>query len=155
METRDWTDRAFDPSTGPILVQVDTVEHLFNPIDPQPLNLRDLDGEIADWITSWAEEQHDAKSLAIEIVVADDSATGRENHVAAGPADLLHHRAHHRNGAHLRRSELIRPTAVCSRSPASQAVHQEPDTDDNGNDRDEVLGVGLHPRPDACEVIHR
>ena len=86
METRDWTDRAFDPSTGPILVQVDTVEHLFNPIDPQPLNLRDLDVEIADWITNWAEEQHDEKSLTIEIVLADDSAAGRHMLLASGGA---------------------------------------------------------------------
>ena len=105
METRDWTDRAFDPSTGPILVQVDTVEHLFNPIDPQPLNLRDLDVEIADWITNWAEEQHDEKSLTIEIVVADDSAAGREEHVAAG---IHNHFAYRRWAAGRRLSRLWR-----------------------------------------------
>ena len=105
METRDWTDRAFDPSTGPILVQVDTIEHLFNPIDPQPLNLRDLDVEIADWITNWAEEQHDEKSLTIEIVVADDSATGREGHVAAG---IHNHFAYRRWAAGRRLSRLWR-----------------------------------------------
>ena len=105
METRDWTDRAFDPSTGPILVQVDTVEHLFNPIDPQPLNLRDLDVEIADWITNWAEEQHDEKSLTIEIGVADDSATGREEHVAAG---IHNHFAYRRWAAGRRLSRLWR-----------------------------------------------
>jgi hypothetical protein len=84
MEKRDWSDRSFDPSKGPIQVNVDTIEHLFNPIDPQPLNLRDLDVEIADWITNWAEEQHDQKVITIEVVVADDSANGREDQVTAG-----------------------------------------------------------------------
>ena len=105
METRDWTDRAFDPSTGPILVQIDTIEHLFNPLDPQPLNLRDLDAEIADWITNWAEEQHDEKSLNIEIVVADHSATGREKQVAAG---IHNHFAYRRWAAGRRLSRLWR-----------------------------------------------
>ena len=84
METRDWTDRDFDPSKGPILVRVSTVEELFNPIDPQPLNIRDLDTEIADWIGEWAEEQHGSLAITLKIVVSDDSAAGREDLVAAG-----------------------------------------------------------------------
>ena len=43
METIDWSDRDADPSSGPILVKVPTVEQLFNPIDPQPFDRRDLD----------------------------------------------------------------------------------------------------------------
>jgi hypothetical protein len=105
MESRDWSDRSFDPSTGPILVQVETIEHLFNPIDPQPLNLRDLDAEIADWITNWAEEQHDVKELTIEIVVTDDSANGREEQVAAG---IHNHFAYQRWAAGRRLSHMWR-----------------------------------------------
>ncbi len=103
MEARDWTDRSFDPSTGPILVKVETVEHLFNPLDPQPLNLRDLDVETADWITNWAEEQHDKKTLAIEIVVADNSAVGREEQVTSG---IHNHFAYRRWAAGRRLSRL-------------------------------------------------
>jgi hypothetical protein len=105
METRDWTDRAFDPSTGPIQVKIDTIEHLFNPIDPQPLNLRDLDAEIADWITNWAEEQHDQKVITIEVVVADDSANGREEQVTAG---IHNHFAYRRWAAGRKLSHLWR-----------------------------------------------
>lgn len=105
METRDWTDRTFDPSTGPILVKIDTIEHLFNPLDPQPLNLRDLDAEIAEWITNWAEEQHDKKSLTIRIVVADASAAGLEEHVTSG---IHNHFAYRRWAAGRRLSRLWR-----------------------------------------------
>jgi len=84
METRDWTDRDFDPSKGPILVKVATVEQLFNPIDPQPFNIRDLDVEVADWIGEWAEEQRDQASITITVMVADGSAAAREELVADG-----------------------------------------------------------------------
>jgi hypothetical protein len=84
MEPRDWTDRAFDPSKGPILVRVATVEQLFNPIDPQPFNLRDLDVEVADWIGEWAEEQRGHGEITIKVLIADDSAADSEELVAEG-----------------------------------------------------------------------
>ncbi len=84
METRDWTDRYFDPSKGPILVKVASVEQMFNPLDPQPLDIRDLDVEIADWITQWAEEQRGDGPIAIEVLVSDHSAVGHEAAVANG-----------------------------------------------------------------------
>jgi hypothetical protein len=109
MESRDWTDRAFDPSTGPIMVRVDTIEHLFNPIDPQPLNLRDLDAEIAEWIANWAEEQRDHKEIIIQVVVNDDSANGREEAVTAG---IHNHFAYQRWAAARRLSHLWRDGRV-------------------------------------------
>jgi hypothetical protein len=84
METRDWTDRDFDPSKGPILVKVATVEQLFNPIDPQPFNIRDLDVEVADWIGEWADEQRDQRSITIAVMVSDGSAAPHQHLVADG-----------------------------------------------------------------------
>ena len=84
METRDWTDREFDPSKGPILVKVSTVERLFNSLDPQPLDVRDLDVEIADWIGEWADEQRRDAPITIEVLVADNSAAGLEPMVVSG-----------------------------------------------------------------------
>ena len=84
METRDWTDPSFDPSSGPILVRIDTVELLFNPMDPHPIQLRDLDVEVSEWITEWAEEQPRRAPIEITIVVGDDSAHGREDLIIHG-----------------------------------------------------------------------
>jgi len=105
METRDWTDSDFDPSKGPIMVKVPTVEQLFNPIDPQPFNLRDLDVEVADWIGEWADEQRDQDTITIMVVVSDDSAASREDLVAAG---IRNHFAYRRWATSRRLSRLWR-----------------------------------------------
>jgi hypothetical protein len=128
METRDWTDHDFDPSKGPILVKVATVEALFNPIDPQPFNLRDLDVEVADWIGEWAEEQRDSPSITITVIVADGSAAGREDLVAAG---IRNHFAYRRWAVARRMSRLWRDgrislviglTALVTLSTASRLI---------------------------------
>jgi hypothetical protein len=67
--------------------------------------VRDLDVEIADWITNWAEEQHDQKVITIEVVVADDSANGREEQVTAG---IHNHFAYRRWAAGRKLSHLWR-----------------------------------------------
>jgi hypothetical protein len=105
METRDWTDREFDPSKGPILVKVATVERLFNPIDPQPLDRRDLDIEVADWISEWAAEQRGDGPVTIEVLVADASAAGREDLVSEG---IRNHFAYQRWATSRRLSRLWR-----------------------------------------------
>jgi hypothetical protein len=129
METRDWSDPDFDPSKGPIMVRVGTVEELFNPIDPQPLNLRDLDTEIADWIGEWAEEQHGNVPIVLKIVVSDESAGGREGLVAAG---IKNHFAYRKwaSGRKLSRlwrdgriSLVIGLTALVSLTTASRLIN--------------------------------
>ena len=69
---------------GPIQVRVATVEHLFNPMDPSPLNERSLDQEVADWIEEWAEDLDHENPVEVEIFVADDRLNGREEAVAHG-----------------------------------------------------------------------
>ncbi len=105
METRDWAIRGFDPSKGPIQVRVDTVEDLFNPIDPHPLHLRDLDVEIAGWITDWAQEQPGRVPVSIAVRVADASFEGRESAVSDG---IHNHFAYRRWDASRRLSRLWR-----------------------------------------------
>lgn len=105
METRDWSDRDLDPSEGPILVKVGTIEQLFNPMDPQPLDRRDLDVEVASWISEWAEEQRGKTAIIIKVVVGDDSASGREVLVAEG---IRNHFAYQRWAAARRLSRLWR-----------------------------------------------
>jgi hypothetical protein len=105
MQLSDWNDRSFDPSTGPIQVRVDTIEHLFNPMDPQPLNFRDLDVEIATWITDWADEQRRGVPISIMVVVSDDSAAAREQMVIDG---IHNHFAYRRWAAGRQLSRLFK-----------------------------------------------
>jgi hypothetical protein len=105
MELKDWNDRSFDPSKGPIFVRVDTIEHLFNPLDPQPLNVRDLDVEIGTWITDWADEQKKGAPVEITVVVADDSAHGKEQLVTDG---IHNHFAYRRWAAGRQLSRLFK-----------------------------------------------
>ncbi len=105
MEHRDWSDRDFDPSKGPIQVRVGTIEQLFNPIDPQPLDVRDLDVEVADWISEWAEEQRRDGPITIEVLVGDNSADGREVAVTSG---IRNHFAYRRWATARRLSRLWR-----------------------------------------------
>ena len=143
METRDWTDRAFDPSKGPILVKVATVEQLFNPIDPQPFDIRDLDVEVADWISEWAEEQRDQQTITIAVMVADGSAASREELVAEG---IRNHFAYRKWATGRRLSRLWRDgrislviglTALVSLTTASRLVSA------NGNAWNSLLREGL------------
>ena len=134
MESRDWTDRAFDPSQGPISVRVATVEQLFNPIDPQPFNLRDLDVEVANWIGEWAEEQRGHDDITIEVLIADDSAANREDLVADGIRNHFAYRrwATARNLSRLWRdgriSLMIGLTALISLSSASRFLLSNSDS---------------------------
>ena len=105
METIDWSDRDTDPSSGPILVKVPTVEQLFNPIDPQPFDRRDLDVEVADWIGDWAQDQRDQATITIRVIVGDGSAAGREELIATG---IRNHFAYRRWATGRRLSRLWR-----------------------------------------------
>ena len=128
MELRDWNDRDFDPSKGPIHVRVGAVEELFNPMDPQPLHLRDLDSEVAGWISEWAEEQHGASPVTINVVVAREASSDTQTQVTAG---IKNHFRYQRWAAARRLSRLWRDgrislviglTALISLTTASRVL---------------------------------
>ena len=54
MEQRNWPRTRDELNESPIQVRVATVEHIFNPMDPTPLEERSLNQEVADWIEEWA-----------------------------------------------------------------------------------------------------
>jgi len=84
MEQRHWPRTHDELSEGTIQVRVATVEHLFNPMDPSPLDERSLDQEVADWIEEWAEDLDHDHRVEVEIYVADDRLNGREEAIARG-----------------------------------------------------------------------
>jgi len=84
MERRQWPRTHDELSEGPIQVRVASVEHLFNPMDPSPLDERSLDQEVADWIEEWAEDLDHDHPVEVEIHVADDRLNGREEAIVHG-----------------------------------------------------------------------
>lgn len=83
MEQQNWPRSQRELDEGPIQVRVPTVERIFNPMDPQPIEERSLNVEVADWIEEWAEDI-DEDRIVLEIYVADASHLGREHLVVAG-----------------------------------------------------------------------
>ncbi|HNJ96709.1 MAG TPA: hypothetical protein PLV13_01190 [Ilumatobacteraceae bacterium] len=84
MEQRHWPRSHEELSAGPIKVRVPTVEHVFNAMDPTPLEERTLNWEVADWIEEWAEDIGGDKPLTIEIHLTEGSADSRGEAVASG-----------------------------------------------------------------------
>ena len=52
-----------------IEVHISELRQLFNPIDPSPLNERDLESKAEDFIVSWARSVGGDASLALEVLV--------------------------------------------------------------------------------------
>jgi hypothetical protein len=84
VEQQNWPRSQRELDEGPIQVRVPNVERIFNPMDPQPLDERSLNIEVADWIEEWAEDIDGDEAIVLEIYVADASHVGREALVVAG-----------------------------------------------------------------------
>ena len=84
MEQRQWPRTHDELVAGPIRVRVATVEHLFNPMDPSPLEERSLNAEVADWIEEWAEDFDHDHAVDVEICVTDGRVGDREEAIVAG-----------------------------------------------------------------------
>jgi hypothetical protein len=84
MEQRHWPRNHDELSDGPILLRIPTIDHLFNPMDPSPLDERALDEEVADWIEEWAEDLDDDRPLTVEIHVTGGLAPEREAAAVTG-----------------------------------------------------------------------
>ncbi|MEQ1872775.1 MAG: hypothetical protein ABL953_03525 [Ilumatobacteraceae bacterium] len=84
MEQRYWPRTRDELNKRPIQVRVATVEHIFNPMDPTPLNERSLNQEVADWIEEWAEDLDKDQPITLEILVADGRFAGREEAIVTG-----------------------------------------------------------------------
>lgn len=84
MEQRQWPRTKEELNQPHIQVRVPSVEHIFNPMDPTPLEERTLNSEVADWIEEWAEDLDRDQPLTIELHVADGRLLGREAAITAG-----------------------------------------------------------------------
>jgi hypothetical protein len=84
VEQQNWPRSQRELDEGPIQVRVPNVERIFNPMDPQPLDDRSLNVEVADWIEEWAEDIDNKEPIVLEVYVADGSHVGREDLVIAG-----------------------------------------------------------------------
>lgn len=84
MEQRNWPRTHDELNDSPIQVRVPTVEHIFNPMDPTPLEERSLNQEVADWIEEWAEDLDKGQEITVEIYVADGRFAGREQAIING-----------------------------------------------------------------------
>ena len=84
MEQRFWPRTHDELNDSPIQVRVATVEGIFNPMDPTPLEERSLNQEVADWIEEWAEDIGGDKPLSIEIHLTEGAADSRGEAIARG-----------------------------------------------------------------------
>jgi hypothetical protein len=84
MEQRNWPRSHDELQATPIQVRVATVEQIFNPMDPTPLEDRSLNPEVADWIEEWAEDLDRDQPITLEVMVADQRLAGREEAIATG-----------------------------------------------------------------------
>ncbi len=84
MEQRNWPRTRDELNESPIQVRVATVEGIFNPMDPSPLEERSLNQEVADWIEEWAEDFDKDHAITVEIHVADGRFAGREHDIVNG-----------------------------------------------------------------------
>jgi hypothetical protein len=91
VEQRSWPRTQQEFNEGPIQVRVPTVERIFNPVDPSPLEERSLNDEVAAWIEEWAEDI-DEEHVVLEIYVADGTVIGKEAAVTAGLRDHFEYR---------------------------------------------------------------
>lgn len=84
MEQRHWPRSHDELQDGPIQVRVGSVDQIFNPMDPTPLEERSLNLEVADWIEEWAEDLDKDQPITLEILVADNKLSGREPAIVSG-----------------------------------------------------------------------
>ncbi|MFZ4718459.1 MAG: hypothetical protein ACOYMR_03480 [Ilumatobacteraceae bacterium] len=84
MEQRNWPGSRDELEGGPIQVRVASVEQIFNPMDPTPLEERSLNIEVADWIEEWAEDLDADVPITIEVLVGDQRLAGREDAITDG-----------------------------------------------------------------------
>ena len=84
MEQRFWPLTHDELNDSPIQVRVATVEGIFNPMDPTPLEERSLNQEVADCIEEWAEDFDKDHEITVEIYVADGRLAGREGAITNG-----------------------------------------------------------------------
>lgn len=92
MEQKSWPRSQRELNEGPIQVRVPSVERMFNPMDPSPLEERSLNDEVAIWIEEWAEDIDGDEPIALEIFVGDGSAQGKEEQITAGLRDHFEYR---------------------------------------------------------------
>lgn len=92
MEPRAWPPSQRELNEGPIQVRVPTIERIFNPMDPSPLQERSLNTEVAAWIEEWAEDIDGDEPIALQIFVADGSSSGKEAAIIAGLRDHFEYR---------------------------------------------------------------
>lgn len=93
MEQRNWPRTRDELNESPIQVRVATVEGIFNPMDPSPLEERSLNQEVADWIEEWAEDFDKDHPITVEIHVADGRFAGREHAIVNGLHNHFEYRA--------------------------------------------------------------
>ncbi|MGB8861531.1 MAG: hypothetical protein WCC60_19910 [Ilumatobacteraceae bacterium] len=93
MEQRFWPRTHDELNESPIQVRVATVEGIFNPMDPTPLEERSLNQEVADWIEEWAEDFDKDHEITVEIYVADGRFAGREHAIVNGLHNHFEYRA--------------------------------------------------------------
>jgi len=93
MEQRNWPRTHDELNESPIQVRVATVEGIFNPMDPTPLEERSLNQEVADWIEEWAEDFDKDHEITVEIYVADGRFAGREHAIVNGLHNHFEYRA--------------------------------------------------------------
>ncbi|MBI4883586.1 MAG: hypothetical protein HY826_05965 [Actinobacteria bacterium] len=128
MEQRNWPRTRDELNESPIQVRVATVEHIFNPMDPTPLDERSLNQEVADWIEEWAEDLEKNEPITVEIYVADGRLAGRERAIVNG----LHNHFEYREWQSARQlrkllregrlSLLIGIVAIAGFNAASRAI---------------------------------
>jgi hypothetical protein len=128
MEQRHWPRTHDELNEGSIHVRVATVEHIFNPMDPTPLEERSLNQEVADWIEEWAEDFDKDHPVDVEIYVADGRINGREDAIINGLHNHFEYRAW-QAGRQLskllregRISLVIGLTAIASLNAASRLI---------------------------------
>lgn len=84
MEQRHWPRTHDELNESPIQVRVASVDGIFNPMDPSPLDERSLNAEVADWIEEWAEDFDKDHEITVEIYVADSGLAGRGQAITNG-----------------------------------------------------------------------
>ncbi len=84
MEQRHWPRTHEELNQQHIQVRVASVEHIFNPMDPTPLEERTLNTEVADWIEEWAEDLDRDQPITVEFHIGDRRLDGREGAITSG-----------------------------------------------------------------------
>lgn len=86
-------------------MRVPSVDSIFNPMDPSPLEMRALDSEAADWIEEWAEQLDRGNPITLEVIVADRQFVGGQEAIVSA---VHHHFAYRERQAARRLSRLMR-----------------------------------------------